>query len=158
MIPIYDRIVPQEVHDTRKIPRHIHVSFNQRCVPDELAFNIQLWKEALPDHSFFFHNDEAVERLLQQAYWDEEFPDLRRALQCVKFKGAMKIDVWRILILYLFGGLYTDIDVTPGTWFNTSTIHPNDTFFSLSDAYDRPSQWLFAMTPRHPIAQLTNHE
>jgi mannosyltransferase OCH1-like enzyme len=158
MIPIYDRIVPQEVHDTRKIPRHIHVSFNQRCVPDELAFNIQLWKEALPDHSFYFHDDEAVERLLQQAYWDEEFPDLRRALQCVKFKGAMKIDVWRILILYLFGGLYTDIDVTPGTWFNTSTIHPNDTFFSLSDAYDRPSQWLFAMTPRHPIAQLTEYE
>jgi mannosyltransferase OCH1-like enzyme len=158
MIPIYDRIVASTGRSSRKIPRRIHVSFNQRCVPDEMAHSIQRWKEALPDHSFYFHDDETVERLLQQSYWDEEFPELRRALQCVKYKGAMKIDVWRILILYLFGGIYTDVDVTPGPWFNTSTIPPNDTFFSLSDAYDRPSQWLFAMTPAHPIAQLTAYE
>lgn len=159
MIPIYDRVAPEQRHDNdRKIPRQIHVSFNQRCVPDELAYGLLKWQKALPDYSFYFHDDEAVERMLQQAYWDTEFPDLHRVMQCVKYKGAMKIDIWRILIVYLFGGLYTDVDVTPASWFNASTIHPNDTFFALSDAYDRPSQWLFAMAPRHPIAQFTMNE
>ncbi|KAG7351907.1 glycosyltransferase sugar-binding protein containing DXD motif [Nitzschia inconspicua] len=160
MIPIYDRVVLQKNNsfEERRIPRRIHVSFNQRCVPDELAYSIQKWKDALPDHSFYFHDDDAVDRLLQQAYWDTQFPELHRVMQCVKYKGAMKIDVWRILIIYLFGGLYTDVDVTPGPWFNTSTIHSNDTFFTLSDADDRPSQWLFAMSPRHPIAEFTMDE
>jgi mannosyltransferase OCH1-like enzyme len=172
MVPIYDRIVEEystipdnnsttrprnttldssssSYSSSRKIPRIIHVSFNQRCIPQEMATSIEKWRDALPDHSIYFHDDDAVDRLLQLG-WDE-FPDLHRLLACVQFKGAMKIDIWRVLVLYKYGGVYTDIDNWPMQNFTMTTIHPQDTFFSLSDAKDRPSQWLFAMEPRHPI-------
>ena len=39
-----------------------------------------------------------------------EFPGLHTVLQCIFSKGAMLIDVWRILILWEYGSIYTDID------------------------------------------------
>jgi hypothetical protein len=160
MVPVYDRIVEPTINDSdsnqplrdRKIPRIIHVSFNRRCIPQELAVSVEKWHQALPDHSLYFHDDDAVDRLLNLEW--PEFPGLHRLLACVKFKGAMKIDIWRILVLYKYGGIYTDIDNWPRHNFTTETIQPYDTFFSLSDAYDRPSQWLFAMEPGHPIGSL----
>jgi mannosyltransferase OCH1-like enzyme len=161
MAPIYDKIVEESPgsHDNkghRKIPRIIHVSFNQRCVAHDMAKSVDKWQRALPDHSLYFHDDDAVDRLLNLEW--PEFPDLHELLACVQFKGAMKIDVWRILVLYRYGGLYTDIDNWPGQEFTPETIRPEDTFFSLSDSLDRPSQWLFGMEPGHPIGSLAMSE
>jgi len=176
--PIYDKVDYPTNDDTnkttgssaayRKIPRIIHVSFNDRCVPNELAESITRWQEALPDHSIFFHDDQAVQRLigvenddsqLQSSpplwHFSENFPGLRNSLRCVKFKGAMLIDIWRMLVVWTYGGFYTDIDNWPGPKFNHTTIRDEDSFFSLSDGKERPSQWLFGMTPKHPIAIFT---
>jgi mannosyltransferase OCH1-like enzyme len=171
--PIYDKIVYTTSNHTnttadsftayRKIPRIIHFSFNDRCVPNELAESIKRWKESLPDHSIFFHDDNAVQRLIgvdnrnsQLWHLSEDFPRLRNNLQCVKFRGAMLIDIWRMLVVWTYGGIYTDIDNWPGPKFNAlTTIRDEDSFFSLSDGKDRPSQWLFGMAPKHPISIFT---
>ena len=34
-------------------------------------------------------------------------------MNCVLLKGTMVIDIWRVLILYKYGGMYTDVDNTP---------------------------------------------
>jgi mannosyltransferase OCH1-like enzyme len=171
--PIYDKIVYTISNNTnttadsftayRKIPRIIHFSFNDRCVPNELAESITRWQETLPDHSIFFHDDKAVQRLIgadnrnsQLWHLSEDFPRLRNSLQCVKFKGAMLIDIWRMLVVWTYGGIYTDLDNWPGPKFNAlTTIRDEDSFFSLSDGKDRPTQWLFGMSPKHPIAIFT---
>jgi hypothetical protein len=174
--PIYDKIVDiSSENETktegafttyRKIPRIIHVSFNDRCVPNALAESITRWQETLPDHSIFFHDDKAVQRLIgfdnrnsQLWHLSEHFPELRSHLRCVKFKGAMLIDIWRMLVLWTYGGIYTDIDNWPGPQFNErTTIRDEDSFFSLSDGKERPTQWLFGMSPNHPIAIFTLQE
>lgn len=68
------------------------------------------------------------------------------------------IDVWRILVIYEFGGLYTDIDNWPGRLMDEDTIQPDDEAFVLSDGWGRPSQWFFAMEPKHPWAYFTMFE
>ena len=119
LTPIYDKILFSKLDSTannttnsaavaeRKIPRIIHMSFNDRCVPNALAESIERWRKALPDHSMFFHDDEAVQRLIkgddrsnQLPLWhsSQHFPTLRSNLRCVISKGAMLIDIWRILI------------------------------------------------------------
>ncbi|EED86990.1 predicted protein [Thalassiosira pseudonana CCMP1335] len=71
----------------------------------------------------------------------------------------MKIDVWRILIVYKYGGIYSDIDHYPGSKLSeTDPIQPDDEAFFLSDAWGRPSQWWFAMEPKHPVAFFTTFE
>lgn len=176
LTPIYDKIVYRSTSQSKKIPLIIHVSFNNRCIPNELAETITRWQNNLPDHSLFFHDDDAVQRLIKgndhdqpsllsasllplpfSSSWQSSgyFPELRNHLRCVKFKNAMLIDIWRMLIIYEFGGLYTDIDNYPEPNMNSTTIRVDDSFFSLSDGKHRPSQWLFAMTPKHPIAIFT---
>jgi len=145
LTPIYDKVVyrydpgePVDRQRKRKIPPIIHISFNDRCVPNELAESIKRWQEALPEFSLFFHDDDAVQRLIDgpgdcknndvhyqnhnrnrdcsnrssssfqqfSSTWQSSgyFPKLRNHMRCIKFKGAMLIDVWRMLIIYEFGG------------------------------------------------------
>ena len=120
------------------------------------AKTVHMWKDALPSYAVFFHDDAAVERLLEQDW--PEFPGLREALHCAVYSGAMRIDIWRLLIVYRYGGMYTDIDIWPTAAFREATIKHDDQAFFLRDAWKRPSQWLFAMEPRHPIAYFTMQE
>jgi len=92
-------------------------------------------------------------------------------MKCILYNGSMKIDLWRMLIIYEFGGWYTDIDNIPAKELNNNnsnnnnnitttdnTIQDNDSFFvtaANSGRTQRPNQNVFAMIPRHPIATLT---
>ncbi|KAL7459989.1 hypothetical protein ACHAXS_000459, partial [Conticribra weissflogii] len=150
LVPIYDRIVNNFGLPPRKIPRYIHVSMKNRCMPQDIADATMAWKKAFPYHSFYFHDDDAVDKLLSLEW--EAFPQLQKMLRCVRFKGAMKIDVWRVLIVYQYGGIYTDIDNVPELIGENRPITNEDEAFFLSDAWNRPSQWFFAMEPKHPVA------
>jgi hypothetical protein len=94
-------------HTSRTIPRKLHVTTKSRCVVPEFAATAQLWKDALPDHSLYLHNDAAVDRLLllqsvqqqQQQHPTMLWPALPYALHCVN-TAAGKADIWRAVILY----------------------------------------------------------
>ncbi|CAJ1940707.1 unnamed protein product [Cylindrotheca closterium] len=156
-IAIYDRIIPETNSTTvkRKIPKILHISYKSRCLPAEVfGAGVQRWMDELPDYSVYFHDDDAVDRLME-AEWPE-FPQLHRIMRCLQYKGAMKVDLWRMLVIYRFGGLYTDIDNVPAEEFKGGeVIDPEDTFFSTSDSWNRPNQNVFAMEPFHPIAIFT---
>jgi hypothetical protein len=137
----------------RAIPRNVHLSMKSRCMPKDLASNVQRWKDALPLHSVYFHDDAAVERLIKEEW--PEFPLLSIFMNCVRYKGAMKIDIWRILVVYRYGGIYSDIDNWPGPFMTEDLLKRDDTALFVSDAFNRPSQWFFAMEPKHPIAYYT---
>lgn len=204
-LPVYDKQMHVGQHQPTTsqkpplIPNIIHISYNHRCLPRDLYHAVQQWQRALPDHSLYFHDDDAVERLLVLQSNFPEFPHLHLVQHnCIRSKGAMRIDLWRLLVLYRYGGLYTDIDTLPGAgMFVTNVVgkdnHKNDTtksntnnstttlpddfyyspykksqdylqnvyphvsFVSGSDGRNRPTQWLFAMAPRHPIAYYAIH-
>ncbi|CAB9517527.1 glycosyltransferase [Seminavis robusta] len=159
LIPL-PNYIPNRTNNTatpRRIPRIIHMTMKSRCAPQDVVETLDRWKTQFPYHEIYFHDDEAVDALLDGDW--HEFPHLRKLMNCVKYKGAMKIDVWRILVVYLYGGMYTDIDVWPSTQFTeTQPIGVNDDAFFMSDNWNRPSQWFFAMIPTHPIAYFTLYE
>ena len=118
----------------------------------EFADNIDKWR--FPGHSLFLHDDDAVDRLLHKQW--KEFRQLDDVLQCM-LPGASTVDLWRYLIIWEYGGIYTDIDNAPGPWFY------NDTGGVITDKIDAlfeqererfPSQYFFAASPHHPIMQI----
>ena len=135
-----------------RIPKILHLSERSRCLNRDMYDALEKWKENFPSYSIFFHDDEAVDRLLlseEGVYsdWRKDFPDLVEILPCVS-QGAMKIDIWRVLVLYKFGGLYFDADIVPDK-LTEDMINPDSSWFSLTDAWTRPSQWLFATSAGH---------
>lgn len=158
LIPFHNKIIRSnqtssaDTNQELKIPKILHVSMRSRCLPRDLGRSMDRWKEKLPNYSIFFHDDEAVARLIEQDW--PQFPNLHTAMRCILYKGAMKIDIWRILILYKYGGVYTDIDNWPTDAFQESTIRSDLSGFFFHDGRQRPSQWFMAVEPVHPFMHL----
>lgn len=106
----------------RKIPNVVHMTAKERCFTESYHQNNNLWKR--PGHSFFIHDNDAVYRLFYKYDWNE-FPLLNETLACIN-SGAMLADVWRYLLMWKFGGIYSDIDDSPGyAWANGTFIEDN---------------------------------
>lgn len=137
----------------RRIPMVVHVTGKTRCLSQPFLENLQRWK--LKSHSFYFHDDDAVDQLLQAHYWPE-FPQLQNMQHCM-VSGAAKADLWRYLVLYRYGGIYADMDTAPGEDFfrkpdNTTTIiSSNDDGFFVVERIGVLSQYFMATSPRHPL-------
>ena len=132
--------------------------------------------------SYYFHDDDAIYRLLVgdddddnddtneqdsssssspfkylRSLLHETFPTLRQVAlgNCgiLGENGALKTDLWRYIILWLYGGIYADLDTKPNyEYFNTTTIHPtNDDAFFVVEQYHILSQYFMALSPQHPI-------
>ena len=136
----------------RKIPKVIHMTSKTRCMTPEFAANVDRWR--FEGHSLFFHDDNAVGRLLNT--WWPELPHVYDIKNCM-MPGAAIADVWRYILLWEYGGIYTDIDNAPGPWFwnKTGSAITNTTdalFEQEKDGF--PSQYFFAASPHHPVMYL----
>eukprot|EP00588_Corethron_pennatum_P013812 CAMPEP_0194274676 /NCGR_PEP_ID=MMETSP0169-20130528/7698_1 /TAXON_ID=218684 /ORGANISM="Corethron pennatum, Strain L29A3" /LENGTH=354 /DNA_ID=CAMNT_0039017937 /DNA_START=274 /DNA_END=1338 /DNA_ORIENTATION=+ len=164
LVPLYDKIVDPLPDDKQQIPRSIHLAWirgyhspQSRCISKDMMEIPRKWMEQFPSYSLYFHDDEAVDMLFEQK--SQEFPHLVKIMNaCVKFGGAMKIDIWRVLILYTYGGFYSDFDIAPGPQLNESSVQATDSAFFLTDPFNRPSQWLHGIEPQHSISYFTMME
>ena len=135
----------------RKIPRIIHMTSKSRCMHNNFVDNINKWK--FTNYSFYFHNDAAMNQLLQTKYWPE-FPNLQLMQHCT-LAGAQKADLWRLLILWEYGGIYTDIDNAPGPAFQNGTaITDDDDSFFVIERIGTLSQYFMAASPKHPLIHI----
>lgn len=134
----------------RRIPRIIHVTSKSRCMTHHFVDTLNAWRN-LTNHTLLLHNDAAVDRLLFRSW--PEFPQLQKALNCM-ISGAAKADLWRALVLWEYGGMYTDVDNVPGVLFNSSTIHDDDQGFFVVERNKVLSQYFMAVEPRHPLMYL----
>jgi Glycosyltransferase sugar-binding region containing DXD motif len=160
-IPLFyvdDRIVTPPQETKRQIPMMIHMTSHSRCMSKPLFDNINTWKEALPNHSFFLHDTQAKERFFQQAHDAPEshlgFPYMTLIGPCLKVSGATLSDVWRYMFMYQYGGLYVDIDDGPG-----ESLRQKIDQFASSEAilvqYEAKlvAQNFFMVMPGHPLMQ-----
>ena len=135
----------------RKIPRTIHMTSKSRCMHNNFVDNINIWK--FTNYSFYFHNDAAMNQLLQTKHWPE-FPNLQLLQHCI-LAGAAKADLWRLLILWEYGGIYTDIDNAPGPAFqNGTSISDDDASFFVIERIGTLSQYFMAASPKHPLIHI----
>jgi mannosyltransferase OCH1-like enzyme len=134
----------------KPIPQTLHVTSRSRCVTQEFYENLQKWK--LDGHSFFLHNDGAMDRLLLR-HWPE-FPHLQMVMRCL-VSGAAKADLWRALVLWEYGGIYTDIDNAPTDEFKARNyIGDEDQAFFVIERGAFLSQYFYAAEPRHPMTYM----
>jgi hypothetical protein len=151
LIRVNDTHLPHNItHPGRKIPRIVHITAKSRCVTPSVLRHLKQWQ--FPGHSFYFHDDEAVDGLLYSNHTGtphEIVPNLTQVLSCVT-TGATKSDIWRYLILWHYGGIYSDID-NSATRFNGSTISPDDDSFFVVESLGIMSQYFLASSPKHPL-------
>jgi len=140
-------VVPQNSSlEDRRIPRIVHQTARSRCVTPAFRKITSQWK--FPDHAYYFHDDEAVARLFRMSF--PQFPHLKTVVYyCVK-NPAIKAELWKYLVLWLYGGIYADFDTAP-VRFDSGTVHRTDDSFFVMEKHHTLGQWFMAASPRHPI-------
>ena len=98
--------------------------------------------------SYFFHDDVAVQRLLRQGF--AEFPQLKLVAKHCLVHGTSTSDLWRYLVLWVYGGVYADLDAVPTKNLDVRILLESDAFFVV-EQYHLLSQWFMAVSPRHPL-------
>eukprot|EP00727_Mastigamoeba_balamuthi_P006901 m51a1_g2831 hypothetical protein (501) ;mRNA; r:224206-230578 len=73
----------------------------------------------------------------------------RRAFELVR-PGAAKADIWRLLVVYRYGGVYLDSDCVVHRALDTE-VWPNASVVVSVGIDGYTPQWLLAYSPRHPI-------
>lgn len=89
------------------IPKIIWQTHEDRfeILPDYVIDAVNSWKEKNPNWEYkYFNSEDRSEFILSE--FGKEWLEIYNS--CIF--GAMKADVWKYLIIYKYGGLYTDID------------------------------------------------
>jgi len=135
------------VEKGRKIPKIIHFTAKSRCVTKFVYDGLQAWY--FPGYAVVVHDDDAVDRLFEK-HWPM-LPLINDVRSCAP-TGAGKADLWRYLVTWEYGGIYTDIDNIPGKLFNETLLLKDDTdaLFEV-ETQGFPSQYFFAVSPHHPV-------
>lgn len=142
------------------IPRIIHQTFRSHWALTRKQHRImQTWIDKNPSWMIMQHTDSDCLRVIGEhtPTWLERFQSLRSV--------AEKADVCRYIVLYVYGGVYADIDVEcvwPLDWWLSANVSlvvgiEND-FSSITDATQRSyarrrqyQQWFIAASRRHPL-------
>lgn len=146
-IPPTKRYIPKTIHQTWK-------SLDE--LSDGQRQNVSIIQEYNPDHAYWFWSDEASEYFIK-ANFDFRIWQLYNNLK----PGAYKADLWRLCCLYMYGGVYLDIDlfmISPiNDWFQEAT----DCFLVLDDIEVVGSEQTYlynaciACVPKHVIVRDT---
>jgi mannosyltransferase OCH1-like enzyme len=138
-----------EMHSSRngtpgKIPKLIWHTYKE-FPPENSKTLVDSWVKLNPDYTWMFMDDSRCNRFIQDNF-SKDFVKMYNALPI----PVMKADVWRVAVVYAYGGVYSDMDcrcLKPiSTWLNPS----DELIVGVEVANGSLLNYIFAAKPRHP--------
>lgn len=86
------------------IPKIIHQTWKTKKIPEKLKFCVNSWKKYNPEYTYMFWEDKDIDIFIKKKY--PQYIDIYSKLK----QGIQIADLFRILILHYYGGIYADID------------------------------------------------
>lgn len=136
-----------------KIPKRIFQTFITKISSKPFQDIIDLWKINNPGYEYTFYDDAACEEFLLKNFPENVLTAYERIVP-----GAYKKDLWRYCILYIYGGVYIDID-TYSTGRIDDFIDPEIEFMTPVDlnlgngGYHNLFNSFIASVPKHKILE-----
>lgn len=146
-----------------KIPKIIIHTWKSNEIPQKYDKDIESLRKFNPDFEFKFFSDQDIEQFLKDNY-----PEYFLIYEKLPIK-IQKIDYFRYVALYHFGGFYFDLDITGlkslSDLCDKSCIFPIDTHISqimyIKDRFKSYKnkinillgQYAFASEPKHPFIE-----
>lgn len=144
---------PTTLDDTG-IPKHIFQSFKVPYdhLPPAMLNATKSWRDLNPHYAYRYFDDDAQ----RQYIYDHGSQALIRAYRAAT-SGAARCDLWRCLIIYREGGIYSDVDTTLLVPLD-QILSSNDQGLSGIGLAGDVHQWFLAYAPGHPLmAKLLRH-
>jgi mannosyltransferase OCH1-like enzyme len=135
-----------------KIPRNIFQTWETKKLSDGFNSLTESWRQKNPNYAYFLYDNDDCEQFIKKHF------DLRvYNSYCRIIPGAFKADLWRYCILYIYGGVYVDIDticlesidlfLNEDIEFMTPIDLNNNPYIGTHNLFNA----FIASIPRHPI-------
>lgn len=113
-------------------------------MPEYAKDATKTWQDMNPDYEYRYMSDDQVYDFVLDNF-GQDMLDLIKSFKV----PVMRADLWRYLIIYVYGGIYADLDTLSQApiedWI------PDDASMVIAPENDlHYVQWCFAATPKHP--------
>lgn len=136
-------------NSNKGIPKIIWQTYktDYKDLPEKAKNCSDTWKNLNPDYQYMYMNDEEVFNFTEEVYG-------KKMLNLMKsFKVPVMIsDLWRVLVIYHFGGIYSDID-TRLTEPLDDWLDRDKKFITAIENGLHYTQWSFMAEPKSPIVK-----
>ena len=134
------------IENDQLIPRVIFQTYKHNHIHPEIYKNIMKILNKNPKYNYQFITDEDGEKLIRENFDEQVLLAFKRLTL-----GAAKGDFIRYIVLYLYGGIYLDLDA--GININLDLLIPekNDMFFIYESNKALITNWFIGITPKHII-------
>lgn len=130
------------------IPKHIYLSFTNKT--DVPAFVLDSWRQLNPGFRVTLFDDDDCATFVSRHYGAEMAANYRNIPS-----GAIRADLWRVMILLQKGGVYVDIDAEPLISLH-KVVMPTDIFVTSGSRYrEGLNPHLIISEPGEPILKAT---
>jgi len=88
-----------------KIPRNIFQTWETKNLSSGFKGLTQSWKDNNPNYAYFLYDDNERKEFIKKHFNKKIYN-----AYCRIIPGAFRADLWRYCILYIYGGIFVDID------------------------------------------------
>ena len=135
-----------------KIPRNIFQTWSTKNISTDLKKITETWTTKNPNYAYFLYDDNECNNFIKK-HFSKNIHDA----YCRLIPGAFKADLWRYCVLYIYGGVYVDIDTicleNIDVFLNEDIefMTPNDLNNNVKIGTHNLFNAFIASIPKHPI-------
>jgi mannosyltransferase OCH1-like enzyme len=118
-------------------------------LPEYIVDVIQTWKDKNPDYEYKYMSDDDAKIFIYENF-GQEWLDIFNSYPL----GVMRGDLWRYMILYIYGGIYIDIDTICKIKIDDWVNKDKELIISLDEDGSNFAQLAFASIPKHPTLKI----
>jgi hypothetical protein len=127
------------------IPHTLWQTYKTKLPPKNSLESIHSWLSNNSSVEWYYMDDDKCDQFIKD-HFSDEFYQMYKSLPF----GVMKSDVWRVAVIYVYGGIYADLDtkcLKPiSTWLNTD----KDLVVYVETPNGAICNYTFAAAPKHP--------
>ena len=126
------------------IPKIIWQTYKSEYPPTIATECAKSWVTQNPEYQWMYFDDAACD-LFMRDHFNDEYYDIYASLPF----GVMKSDMWRVAIVYIYGGFYADLDTVCHSRLD-AWVGDEDLLLSVETAQGSLCNYFFGAKKRHP--------
>lgn len=132
------------------IPKNIFQSWYTINLDPAIQSKIDTFKSLNPNYNHKIYTDEEIDSFVNENY-KGEIADCYNRLNII----VAKVDFWRYLVLYKYGGIYIDMDSCINISLDTFIKEEDEAIITSEDNKILYVQWALIFNKNHPILEKT---
>lgn len=132
------------------IEKNIFQSWHTNNINNHVQQKIDHFKGLNPGYKYHLYNDDDIDNFVNEHY-KGEIADCYNKLNII----VAKVDFWRYLVLYKYGGIYLDMDSSIEKSLDELIKNEDEAIITAEGNPDLYVQWALIFSKGHPILKKT---